>query len=104
MAIDRIAAQKIVEIIPKKLRDAARTERQIIAKAAKQNPVATSIEAAYGKYNFSNNIELQTKLRELNKKFAEDAYRQTIYHRQPMGFMPEDSNMPKVVKASMNLD
>lgn len=103
MSIDRIAVQKIIDKIPRELRNAARIERKIVVDSAKSNPISTSIEAAYGKFDFSNNIELQAKIRELNKKLAEDAYK-SIYHRQPTGFMSQCDNMPDVVKASMNLE
>lgn len=110
MPINRIAAQRLISEIPQKLRNAARAERKIIINETKKDPVGTSIRAASGQFDFTNNVELQTKVQHLKNKMAVEAYEkkqnsQTFIHRQPQGNVVQCyTNTPKVIHASMVLD
>lgn len=106
MAINRIAAQTLINEISPNLRRAARAERKTIINESKQDPIGTSIKAAHGQFEFVNNLKLQEKVTKLKSELAAKLYEQaqaeSFIHRQPMGSInlskPED-----VVHASMVL-
>ena len=100
MQIDKVTVDRIIKIIPQELRTAAREERLRIIRAAKEDPISTAFNAAYGKVDFSNNFKLQKLLKELNYNMAEETYKASKLNKGPT-FV---DNMPPVVKASMNLD
>ncbi len=105
MAINRIAAQTMIDTIPQKLRAAARKERQLLLKETKKDPIAASFMAAKGEIPFFNNAKLTNTINEINKKLATEAYQQKqaqeFVQRQPMGFLNEEAAANEVVHASM---
>ena len=106
MTINRVAAQAMINEIPAKLRNAARAERKVIAKASKEDPVGTSFKAAYGYFNFANNVKLQDKIIKIKERIAAEQYAQgnPFIQRQPIGSMTAAAaSESPVVQASMFL-
>lgn len=108
MSINRVAAQRLISEIPVNLRNAARAERKVIINETKKDPVGTSIRAAYGQFDFTNNIKLQQKMAKLKNKIALETYdnkhsAEPFIQRQPTGPVEQLTKKNKVVHASMML-
>lgn len=99
MPINRVAAQKMINEIPAKLRNAARAERKAIITESKSDPIGTSIKAAHGQFEFVNNIKLQKKLAKINQELAANKYSNP---RQPIGENAVRKEV-EVIKASSYL-
>src|SRR5574344_2214680 len=70
MAINKIAAQKIIKNIPQDLRIAARKERQSIINARKADPTGAAYKAAHGYFPITNNRTLEKQINELKNQIA----------------------------------
>lgn len=84
MAINRLAAETIIQQVPKKLRDAARVERKLINQYMKEDPVGHSFKVSHSGFEYSNNDKLRMLISEINTKISSEIYAQNKKAQQDM--------------------